>query len=670
MELHRRQHNHGGMDMDMGSNGVPGYFYMQRMFWIVVGSIIAFATLINILNHVHLWQRLKARNAKPKSLLWTGYATITAITRELYSASLPTYHFGSLEARSPQLGKTGILTFYLLIVLILTFYGYDVNYQFSWEDISYRAGCIALAQLPLIFLLAGKQNVVGMLTGTSYERLNWFHRWTARVLWITVTIHMGFWFRSWARYDYIKVKLTRDYLTQTGFASWCILTVIVLCSVLPIRRWNYEIFVISHLILFAGLTGAIMIHVTIGKPYVWASVAIYLLDRLLRVLVSLFCNLSLFRRPGLWANKATLTPLPGNVTRITIEKPVVGWKPGQHMFLSCHSVVPLQSHPFTIASLPSDGKMEFLIQSRKGGTRRFHRHASKYQRLPDNASDEINRKLVGIEGPYGRMRPLYQFDSVLFFAGSTGATFTTPQMRDIVLRWKESPHSTVTRTIRFVWIIKLSDRIAWFKEQLEQAQANAETFRTQGLQLDISIYVTCDNGMTCLSETCGPNQEGDAEMVSSTSSNYEIEKDPRAIKMEVESIDIEKEPDGCGPDGNCCCKATVEDEDDAPKICCCKPSKPKAKPVASEKIGKAASQLSTSTVSQSMLKTMTGRPHIQNIVRKVLEEAQGESAVVVCGPQSLGDDARRITVALSDERAVHKGTGAQGVYLHVEGFGY
>jgi hypothetical protein len=53
-----------------------------------------------------------------------------------------------------------------------------------------------------------------------------------------------------------------------------------------------------------------------------------------------------------------------------------------------------------------------------------------------------------------------------------------------------------------------------------------------------------------------------------------------------------------------------------------------------------------------------------------LEQALGESAVVVCGPQGLVADVKHDVVCLSDERAVHKGTGAQGIYLHTESFGW
>lgn len=77
----------------------------------------------------------------------------------------------------------------------------------------------------------------------------------------------------------------------------------------------------------------------------------------------------------LWANRASFTRLPGNVIRITIENPGIRWKPGQHMFLACHSIVPLQSHPFTIATLPDDNNMD---RKGMGRTGRFFRYASKH----------------------------------------------------------------------------------------------------------------------------------------------------------------------------------------------------------------------------------------------------------------------------------------------------
>jgi predicted ferric reductase len=665
------------MDMDSmgGTAGVPGYFYMQKQLWVVIGSVIAFATLINVLNFLLLRQRLRSANARPKSWFWRFYATATAITRELSQSSLPSHRIGTFTIRSPQLGKTLIVLSWMITILVFCFYQYDTFDQWSWEDIAYRCGCVALAQLPLVFLLAGKQNLIGYLAGTSYERLNWLHRWVARILWMTVTIHMGFWFRSWARYDYIVTKLKTDYLTQTGFASWVILTAILLTSFYPMRRSGYEIFVILHITLFAGLVGAIYLHTEFGFAYIWACVGIFFLDRLLRIFVSLWANLSFLHpgRRGLWANQATLTPLPGNVTRISIDSPVIKWQPGQHMFLSCHSVVPLQSHPFTASSLPSDGRLEFLIQARTGGTRRFHRWASKYHRLPDSESTNTSqRKYVGVEGPYGSIRPLLQFDSIVFFAGSTGASFTIPLMRDIVRRWKHEPSRIVTKRIKFVWVIKAKDRLCWFEEQIQQALRQAAEARSANaeIELDLGIYVTCDEKLepTDSASTCSPPPHGEARLAT-TPGPLPSDEEEKALadqvtnEREVGSSSDTSSNDGCSPDGGCCCKKAVDEDGIAP-TCCCRREVSKTPSSASPHSSTDA------TSKQDQLKLHTGRPKVRPIIRRLLEEAEGESAVVVCGPQGLQDDVRRSVVALSDERAVHKGTGAQGVYLHVEGFSY
>ena len=563
---------------------------------------------------------------------------------------------------------------YLVIVLVFCFYKYDVMDQWSWENIAYRAGCIAQTQLPLIFLLAGKQNIIGALTGVSYEKLNYLHRWVARILWITVTIHMSFWFRSWARYDYILFQLRNDDMTQTGFAAWVILTFIVLITLAPVRQWNYELFVITHLVTFAGLIGAIMTHVDDGKVYIWIPIGIYFLDRLLRAGKTIFLNLNIFRRgKGIWANKATLTPLPGGVTRISISNVSNNWNPGQHMFLSCHSIVPLQSHPFTIASLPSDARMDFIVKSHRGGTKRYLDYASKVERLPETKR-ETKVKRVAVEGPYGQIRPLEQFDSVVLFAGSTGATFTMPLMRDIVRRWHSSLPA-VTRHVRFVWAIKSRDHTSWFGDQLSQVLRDT-AIPGGDRTVEMSVYVTCDENLEANTNSSLylPTSAQISE-VSSESSSKADEKKQQGDIVEVRSVGSGSESEsqsesesgagGCGPDGSCCCKATVTDEKEAPECCCSKLSK--ARTSSTVTLNKTPRP---TWHSDPRLKLLSGRPHPRSIIRRLLEDAEGESAVVVCGPQGLQDDVQRSVVALSDERAVHKGTGAQGIYLHVEGFCY
>ena len=162
----------------------------------------------------------------------------------------------------------------------------------------------------------------------------------------------------------------------------------------PIRGWNYELFVVQHVVSFGLLIGFVYVHAPPElQGYVWAAVAFFFFDRVCRGLRFLHANISLFHpsqnRTGLLSCKAEFMPLSHDTTRITIKNPPISWSPGQHVFLSCQGIAPLQNHPFTIASIPEDGKMQFLVKAHSGGTRRFFKHAQKSQGLADTPAGYV-----------------------------------------------------------------------------------------------------------------------------------------------------------------------------------------------------------------------------------------------------------------------------------------
>ncbi|KAI9768955.1 MAG: hypothetical protein M1840_004551 [Geoglossum simile] len=709
------------MNMDMGNmamNGVPSLFTLQQMYWAVVGTAIACAAAVHVYETALCQQRLYAASgllptpAKPKNILLRVCATTAATVREVAYAAPPPITFGSYKFRLPPLGRVIIVLSNLVTLVVLCLYKLNPKDQWQYEDIGYRCGFVTICQLPLLFLLAGKKNIIGFLTGSSYERLNWLHRWVARCLFFTTLLHMGYFFASWARYDYIMVKIKTDAITQKGLGAGVVLLWIVLSSVSPIRGWNYEVFVIQHLLSFAALLVMIYLHVPQEvRVWIWIPVGLFFLDRLLRLAVVLFNNFSLFhprrRRDGkcsgVWACKAEFVPLSHNTTRVIIANPPINWEAGQHVFLSCHSIVPLQSHPFTIFSLPEDGKMEFLIKAKRGGTGRFFRHAERNRGLPTTEGSHISRKSIAIEGPYGRIRPLQQFDTVILLAGSTGASFTMPLMRDIVSRWGGQSQSTsalgafkrqgaVTRKIRFVWVIKGRTQVDYFRNEIERVITDVKNLQIgrRGGAVDISIYITCDesftsdqNSTSLASSSNFSREHGKAEEAEFT--NNDEKKLPQTKESETkvqEKIEekIEVEP------LKCCCTNILEDENAIAPTCNCDSCGPPASPkvFVSEKSAPppdynptAASTPSTTPSlkvenhpSPSPIRILSGRPDCRNIIQKELELAYGESAVIVCGPSSLVDTVRDAVVTLSDERAVHKGTGAQGIYMHTEYFGY
>ncbi|RPA99107.1 hypothetical protein L873DRAFT_1807345 [Choiromyces venosus 120613-1] len=675
---------------------IPEDPYFAKIYWMFVGGAIGVGVLVHLAELLLYHQRISAASkalpdpARPKNFLVRWYATITATTREAiyYTAplidirkkpSITETEISWIKASPlnfPQLGRVLLISANLALLLSLVFYGWDVNDRGNWEAMAVRTGWITITQLPLVFLLAGKRNLIGYATGTSYERLNWIHRWVARCMFITATIHMGYFFRTWGQYDYIETKLEIDLISRRGLGAWCILLWITLSSFAPIRGWRYELFIIQHIISFIGFIVMVMLHSPKkAHVYVWAPVAIFFLDRALRIICISYNNLAIFhstkrqQTSGFFTCNATFHALSGKATKVIILNPPFSWSPGQHAFVSCHSLVPLQSHPFTITTLPSDKSLEFVIRTQKGGTEKFSNHACV---LPVNKEKS---KTVIIDGPYGQVRPLEQFDSVFLLAGGAGATFIVPLLRDLV-RLKRESKPMVTRKIRLVWVVRSSAQISWFAKEIADAIGALGKFDEP--ILEASIYVTCDDTLSAPLSSA-PNKNGPPNAA-----------DSREMSTEKVDVVIVEESELCGGD-RCCCQEVLEDEDaiveankagEKKQVCCCctQPTVPHPKiPKTTEGTDLTETQTQGSTSSQNSSATticlppehiFSGRPAIKTLMNKELEKALGESAVVVCGPAELIQKTRQVVVALSDERAVHKGTGAQGIYLYTESFSW
>jgi predicted ferric reductase len=672
----RHVHNAAAMTM---TAGVPGLFHMQRIFWSFVGAVIATATIANVLNKILAYQRITSKNkpfpAKPTSIFFRAHATLSATIREFSNYSKP-LSFRNTHFYLPPVGLITTMVGYIVLIVVCVFYRFNVKNFKEFEDIGYRSGFIAVCQMPLIVLLAGKRNIIGSLTGMGYERLNWFHRWTARALLFTIFIHMGYWFTVWDRYDYIMVKIRTDPLTRRGIAAGSVLLWLVISSFAPIRGLSYEIFVVQHIISWLGFFTALYFHIPDeNKIWIWLPLAFWAFDRFVRAIYVIYSNMAVFHKTssGLIACKATFEPLDETHTRITIPNPPITWQPGQHLFLACHVLAPLSSHPFTIASLPEDGKLEFVVRAKKGATRRFFRYAEKvWPSLPSPQAIQKGRS-VFIDGPYSKIRSLRQFDSLVFIAGSTGATFTVPLMRDIVQQWMGfnsssrfsgflTPAGAVTRHIKFVWIVKRKSSVEWFSSQLDTVVRDVESLRNEGhdIVVEISIYVTCDDVL--ISGKSSVN--GDENQVYSTVYTHISGRDsPMDEKKSL--ADNVAEVTSVSPNKDCCCTRVITDEDAITTPCNCASRRQQR-----ESTSSASTIQNTAGIVDARIAILSGRPHVYNIIRKTAELAFGEMAVVVCGPAGLVQCTRNAAVAISDDRAVHKGTGAQGIYVHAETFGY
>lgn len=126
-------------------------------------------------------------------------------------------------------------------------------------------------------------------------------------------------------------------------------------SIPPIRRWAYETFYYSHVLIAISYLGLLFWHAANLEDswaYLWATLSLWLASWLAR----LFWYTRPLNLRNEWFQGATtlLTQLPGGMTKIEVTNPPDDfvWTPSQHCFLRFPSISLLDNHPFTIVSGP------------------------------------------------------------------------------------------------------------------------------------------------------------------------------------------------------------------------------------------------------------------------------------------------------------------------------
>ncbi|MCJ1320231.1 hypothetical protein MMC15_005569 [Xylographa vitiligo] len=628
-------------------------------FWYGIVVVIVLATVINFLRWATLKTRLRAAAAKhprpahASNPFTSAVATVTSIVREAsYPQFTPTR---SRWLRIPPFGTSILILTYLGFLLGLEFFNVDYAGAQYWEARGLRAAWLTVAQFPLLILLSGKNNLIGVLVGISYERLQVLHRWVARVILLTATLHGAYQLVGWNQYGVMHIEISTDSCIPTGFATWILLLWLVFSSTAPLRNLSYEFFVIQHVISFVGFLVAVFYHIPPNalnaRVFIWLGIGFFLLDRLSRFARSAFIN----SKPG----RATLISLPGGVTKVSVRSHrVKSWKPGQHVFLCIPRFGVGQSHPATIASIPSshNNDLVFILRAHKGFTKRILNGAvsSSTENLLTKEKHELHpdpeeRFLALIDGPYGASHSDFAaFDTTILIAGSTGVTFILPILLDIAHR--ASTQNLPACNIVFVWMIKNTEWAIWIVNEL---QAAVERLRRVGIEVAVHINVTCDPSFT------------------------EAAEDTREC--------------GCDCDvriGPCCCETGLEDQDEEDGVtpapiekATLTDGKAKSSKSTIEQPNVISRKSTTSVVTRTVspmallrsrltsFSTLTsGRPDIRAILWAALDNAQGETGVAVCGPAALNKTVRNTVASVSDQRGASKGTGAEGVYLHCEGY--
>ncbi|KAG8907768.1 hypothetical protein FRB99_002267 [Tulasnella sp. 403] len=433
-----------------------------------------------------------------------------------------------------DIGQIAVLAAYLTTLIVC------VVYQAPLATNSNRAGFLSLAQLPFVFLYASKSSPTTFLLGRGYEKLNFLHRWAGRALFLTATIHGSLWIRFHIISGQRELLITGE-KEKRGQATYALLGLVVLTSLLPVRRWGYNLFFAAHIVLVTTFFVSLCYHTPYAVPWIVPPVSFYAFDLLVRLVRMRFKD-------------AYLEAPDSQMTLIRIPDVSGGWIAGQHVRLRVFfKGYLLESHPLSICNAPPSitnfkasnfgkspttkeaslgmrlGEGGILLAAKNCGdwsaalnalarsdlpedkgalmsllrsTRQSDGEFQSEQTHADVEDDHLNYAAVNvmIDGPYGGSSVDFAAcENVVMISGGSGVTFALGLLDDLVGRIANERRDgqrplgqslTTTRRVLFVWCVKSYGSVGWFSRQFATI-ARVAADPSLNLRLDFRFFVTC-----------------------------------------------------------------------------------------------------------------------------------------------------------------------------------
>ncbi|KAH9855455.1 iron reductase [Lenzites betulinus] len=617
---------HSGPPMDPNRAIRAGHNteYPREVWWFIA-SFIALVALFQFLS----WATSKLSSGRPAAAKGAkdAEAGVTPPARRFSWRNIPLTLVNAYRVVAfrwtLQIGQSYTLNLAEVFITV----GYIVA-LFTWEfvntttttghklDVSYwggRAGAIASSQLPLVTALGTKNNPIAYITGISYDKLNYAHRMTARVVFVLLWVHGG------SKIAHLVPVAYDQWFIRIGLTALIALTILILVSLRPVRAQMYELFYFTHFLMVLVFLIGGYFHTKQQRvaTYIWPCFLIWGLDRALRLARLVFYN-HLYFGFSKSAHKldATAELLSPHFVRLHIQRPPhFRWTPGQTAFLTMPGVssFPLESHPFTIASVdaryqltglpktpviadqekvsakgkenagtdatPYWKELVFLVNVREGFTRRLGEIAKRGEKVK-----------VLVDGPYGFSPNLDNDETVVLVAGGSGVSFTLSTFLGVLSHVQSG--KSKCRKLVFIWSVREASHIDWIAKALTEALELAPA----DLEISIRLFVTSGSA------------PGNA---------------PERTWNDDDSVH--------------------SDEGTA--------------------IGKSRP---SSLLNFSSVQVTEGRPDLPALLRDKVEASAGRVSVTVCGSQGI---ARACRAALRIPLATTL-NGGPSVVLHVESFGY
>ncbi|CAK5266393.1 unnamed protein product [Mycena citricolor] len=419
--------------------------------------------------HVTAWFRVRQQKRSQRLTLTDRIAAALRYfsARQFRVAPLGYY----APALGSLVGVAGMIIFVFVLMLSARPYIWPNPAMGHSPPLATRTGWMALGIMPFMIAFAAKANWVTLVTGTSHEKLQVFHRWSAVLMYVTALVHTCLFIMHDRAMGTLSSQWYSSEFFWTGTVALVPQTFLVLGSWSVFRNRYYEIFKNASGLFMA----AMLVHIdfTLSSwDYFIATGALYFTSWFYREGRTLLVS-----RLGLPATVESAGP---GLVKLTIHGvgDKIRWAPGQHAFVRVLSlgIHALTTHPFTIVSLPQDKDKDavMIMAVRSGTTRALARRAA-------DAAPWSTRVLF--DGPYGGVRfPVRAHEAVFLCAGGTGATFVLPVLADLVAQ-----RARICRRVELVIAVRDEDAYEWMQAFIDTALKDAP----ECIAIYVRIFFTC-----------------------------------------------------------------------------------------------------------------------------------------------------------------------------------
>ncbi|KAF2493106.1 ferric reductase-like protein transmembrane component 4 [Lophium mytilinum] len=285
---------------------------------------------------------------------WPARLTTKFNAHIIYPPAFGSHHKEAiLGVNIPTRGQALFILYLIAINVILCSVGYSSKQPNGWYLSTYdeiktyitnRTGVLSFANVPLLILYAGRNNVLLWLTNWSHGTFLLLHRWVAWICTIEAVIHSCIYLQVYVASGEHSIESKMPYWIWGAIATLG-MSILLPTSILPLRQKLYEVFLLWHIVISILIVAGCYLHINYRFGHQWGyevwiyvAMAVWAFERTMRV--------GRFARNGLCT--ATVTVIDNDYLRVDVE----GVSGNGHAYLYFPTLTwrVWENHPFSVAS--------------------------------------------------------------------------------------------------------------------------------------------------------------------------------------------------------------------------------------------------------------------------------------------------------------------------------